>query len=155
MTQARKLESQGEIACRDLIISTLIPTERDSGLLVYANALDVAAPITDPNHWVDLARTGRWIDLTFGPPETEGERNPFATIKPFDPQGWTIVDYRYDRNAGWVTISAAADPLDVSESTVRRRADALETEWETQLVRRTKGDHRRIFLSLFVNVWDD
>lgn len=151
----KELESQGEIACRDLVVGTCIDVKRDAGLIAYAQALRVTAPVNVAANWMNLAGHGRWIELTFGPAETEGGRNPFATIKPFDSDGCSVTEYRYDRNAKWVTIKAAADAVQTSESTVRRRVDALESQWGARLVHRTDGDHRRIFLPLFVNIWED
>lgn len=155
IAEGQRLESQGEIACRDLVVSKLLPTNRDAGLVAYAHALRVDAPINEPESWARLQSNGRWIELKFGASEIEGGRNPFTLIKPFDPAGWEIKEYSYDRNARWVTIGAAADAVGVSESTVRRRVDALEAEWGSELVRRTDGDHRRIYLPLFVNIWGD
>ena len=48
----------------------------------------------------------------------------------------------------WATVRAAALELDRSESTVRRLIDTNEKEFEEALVRRTKGNHRRINLLL-------
>lgn len=155
MADQDTLESQGEIACRDLIVGRLIPAQRDAGLIAYAQALRLTASVDDPASWLNLERQGRWIELTFGPAESEGGRNPFASIQPFDPVKYAINEYRYDRSAKWVTIGAAADAVGVSESTVRRRVDAMEDEWGSDLVRRTEGEHRRIFLPLFTNVWKD
>ncbi len=153
--EGRKLESHGEIACRDLIVSPLLSSQSDAGLVAYANAIQVPDPIDEPISWLALARRVRWIEVTFGSPESEGDRNPFATIKPFDHRGWNITECRYDQSVPWVTIGAAANSVGVSESTVRRRVDAMESEWGLRLVRRTDGDHRRIYLPLFLNVWED
>ncbi|WP_417735652.1 helix-turn-helix domain-containing protein [Rosistilla oblonga] len=155
MMQGQRLESQGEVACRDLVVSKLLATERDAGAIAYAQALRVDDPINEPMNWIRLERGGRWIELKFGAADIEGGRNPFAEIKPFDVAGWEVKEYRYDLSARWVTISAAADAVEVSASTVRRRVDALEAAWGSELVRRTDGDHRRIYLPMFINVWDD
>lgn len=152
MVGQHRLESQGEIACRDLVVGPLVPCNRDAGLLAYAQALRVPTPPRDPSSWIHLQPGDRWIEITFGPRETEGSRNPFRKIGSFSPDGWTIKEYRYDRTAGWVTIAAAADAVQVSESTVRRRLEALKQDWGDELVTRTDGGHRRVYLPLFVNL---
>ncbi|MDA8745235.1 LysR family transcriptional regulator [Rubripirellula amarantea] len=151
----QRLESQGEIACRELVVGPLIPRDRDAGLLAYAQALRMATPPEDPGSWIHLQRRERWIEITFGPRETEGSRNPFRNIRPFSPDGWSIKEYRYDRTAGWVTIAAAADAVQVSKPTVRRRLDELEQNWGGELVTRTDGGHRRIYLPLFMRLWNE
>lgn len=154
-TEKRLLESQGEIACRELVIGKVIPTSKDAGLAKYAESLKVFSPISEPANWIGLEDSERWIELQFGPPESEGGRNPFRRIAAFDPSDWKINEYRYDRNAKWVRIGAAAEAVGVSESTVRRRVDVLEAEWGTRLIVRTNGKQRRIFLPLFTQVWED
>ena len=149
------LESHGEFACRDLIVGSLVPADRDLGLVNYAVALCVAAPITSPENWAALIASERFIELQFGPPESEGGRNPFTKIAYFDSSGWTVEEYKYDKTSEWVTIRVAADAVGVSESTVRRRVDALEEEWGTRLIVRTEGTHRRIHLPMFTNIWND
>lgn len=155
MQDGKRLESQGEIACRDIVVGELIPADRDAGLVAYAQALRISAPINRRDNWLGLQPSSRWIEVTFGPSEKEGGRNPFAKIAPFDPKGWTVKDYRYDRSAQWVTIRAAADAAGVSESTVRRHVDALESRFGSDLIHRTEGGHRRIYLPFFMNVWED
>jgi len=155
MSGGNRLESQGEIACRDIIVGDLIPADRDAGLVAYAHAMRVKSPINKPANWTGLQPSSRWIELTFGTPENEGGRNPFATIGPFDVGRWTVKEYRYDRSAKWVTIKTAADAVKVSESTVRRRVDALETQFGAELIHRTDGGHRRIYLPFFMNMWED
>lgn len=151
----RSLECQGENACRELVVGSLIPRDRDAGLLAYAQALQMKAPLEDPGNWIHLQREDRWIEITFGPRETEGSRNPFRDIRPFSPNGWTIKEYRYDRNAGWVTVAAVADAVQISASTARRRLDQLELDWGDELVTRTSGGQRRVYLPLFVRLWNE
>lgn len=155
MVGEQRLESQGEIACRELVVGPLIPCDRDAGLLAYAQALRLATPPEDPGSWIHLHRRERWIEITFGPRELEGSRNPFRDIRPFSPDGWSIQEYRYDRTAGWVTIAAAADAVQISESTARRRLDELEQDWGGELVTRTDGGHRRVYLPLFIRLWNE
>ena len=151
----RVLKSEGEFACRELIVGEAIQSESDSGLASYAAALGVTGLMDKPESWVELADAERFIELQFGPSESEGGRNPFAQIANFDKRGWTIEEYRYDRTAGWVTIGVAADAVGVSESTLRRRVDVLEEEWGPKLIVRTEGGHRRIYLRMFMSVWED
>lgn len=153
--ETKVMESHGEYACRDLIVGGLIPTEQDLGLVNYAVALDVPAPINASLNWSSLSSTEKIIELQFGPPEIEGGRNPFASIAAFDSTGWEIQEYRYDKTTQWTTIRVAADAVGASESTVRRRLDDLESEWGARLVVRTKGTHRRIHLPLFLNLWGE
>ena len=109
--EKKLLESHGEFACRDLIVGSLIPTEQDLGLVNYAVALRVPAPINQAENWAALIASERFIKLQFGPPENEGGRNPFANIAPFDPAGWEIAEYKFDRTTEWVTIRVAADAV--------------------------------------------
>jgi len=153
--EQKLLESQGEFACRDIVIGEQVWVERDSGISTYASALGVPAPTNAVSSWNKVADLGRFIELQFGPSELEGDRNPFAHINAFNPAGWTVKEYRFDRTAEWVTIGIAADAVGVSESTVRRRVDTLEAEWGARLIVRTEGTHRRIYLPLFMNVWSE
>ncbi|MCO8122613.1 hypothetical protein NHH03_12775 [Stieleria sp. TO1_6] len=155
MVGEQRLESQGEIACRELVVGPLIPCDRDAGLLAYAQALRMATPPEDPGSWIHLQRRERWIEITFGPRELEESRNPFRDIRPFSPDGWSIKEYRYDRTADWVTIAAAADAAQVSKSTARRRLDELELDWGGELVTRTGGGQRRVYLPLFMRLWNE
>ena len=155
MVNQQRLESQGEIACRELVVGPLIPCDRDASLLAYAQALRMTKPPEDPGSWIHLQHGDRWIEITFGPREEEGSRNPFRDIRSFSPAGWAIKEYRYDRTAGWVTIAAAADAVQLSESTVRRRLEGLERDWGGELVTRTDGGHRRVYLPLFMRLWNE
>lgn len=146
----QRLESQGEIACRDLVVGKLIPRNQDVGLLAYAQALRMSGPPESPSSWLDLQSTDRWIEITFGPRELEGLRNPFRTIRSFSSEHWEIKEYRYDRTAYWVSIAEAADAVQTSLSTARRRLHAFEQSWGSELVTRTDGRHRRVYLPLFV-----
>lgn len=152
---SQQLESQGEFACRELLVGSELSIARDAGLNAYANVLRVESPITQPASWAKLAAVGRWIEIHFGPPEHEWARNPFHQIRAFDPAGWSIKEFRYDASVEWVSPGHAAEVLSTSESTVRRQVDALEPEWGTRLVVRTVGNHRRIYLPLFVKIRDD
>ena len=123
--------------------------------MAYAQALHLTGPVNQPESWTMLDRGDRWMEIKFGPQEKEGGRNSFSLIKHFDATGWAVNEYRYDRTASWVTIAHAADAVQVSESTARRRLETLEKKWGEKLVTRTDGGHRRIFLQLFVNLWNE
>lgn len=149
------LRSQGEIACRDLLIGELIPAQNDSGQIVYASALKIRGRIQDPQRWTASVAHSRWVEIIFGEANPIDGRNPFKSIQAFDPSGWKIEKYRYDRSAQWVSVSEAAAAVCASASTVRRRVDELEAEFGARLIRRTSGNQRRIYLPLFMNVWPD
>ena len=151
----QRLESQGEIACRDLVVGRIIPSNRDVGLLAYAQALRISGLPENPISWLSLQKLERWIEITFGPREQEGLRNPFITIRPFSPEGREIKEYRYDRTACWVSIAEAADAVQTSLSTARRRLQVLEQIWGSEVVTRTDGRHRRVNLPLFVALWEE
>jgi hypothetical protein len=149
------LRSQGEIACRDLLIGELIPVQNDSGQLVYASALKVKGRIQDPQRWTASLAQAPWVEIIFGEADPIDGRNPFKSIRAFDPSGWKIEKYRYDRSAQWVSVSDAAAAVCASASTVRRRVDELEAEFGARVIRRTRGNQRRIYLPLFLNAWSD
>jgi transposase len=47
-------------------------------------------------------------------------------------------------------VKQVAEALDVSESTARRMADELEKEWGEDVVRRSPGGQRQIYLPLLL-----
>lgn len=149
------LQSQGEIACRDLLVGELIAADKDPGQLVYASALKVVGRIQDPQRWIASAERSPWVEITFGEADPVDGRNPFKCIRPFDTAGWKVKKFRYDRSAQWVSVSEAASAVCTSASTVRRRVDELEAEFGARMIRRTSGNQRRIYLPLFVNAWPD
>ena len=149
------LRSEGEIACRDIVIGKLIRSEKDSGQQAYANALGIRGELSLVESWLRTTEQDAWVEIEFGSPEQVGHRNPFRTITRFDPSGWQIEPYRFDRTLEWVTVAAAAAAVTTSEATVRRRVDEWEIEFGTRVVRRTAGGQRRIYLPLFVNLWSD
>ncbi len=149
------LRSNGEIACRDIVIGKLIRSEKDAGQQAYANALGICGDLSLADSWLRMAERNLWVEIEFGPPEQVGQRNPFKTIKRFDPSTWQIEPYRFDRSQEWVTVAVAADALTTSEATIRRRVDEWEIEFGARLVRRTPGRQRRIYLPLLVNLWSD
>jgi hypothetical protein len=85
MAEEQKLESQGEIACRDLVVRKLLPANRDACLVAHTYALRGQSPIDEPENWIRLEGCGRWIALKLGPRDAEGGRNPFKETGPVDP----------------------------------------------------------------------
>lgn len=149
------LRSEGEIACRDIVIGKRIPSEQDAGQQAYAAALGIRGELSRVDSWLQAVNRNVWVEIEFGPPEHVGQRNPFRTITRFDPRRWQIEPYRFDRRQEWVTVAVAAAAVTCSEATVRRRVDEWEIEFGGRLVRRTTGRQRRIYLPLFVNLWSD
>jgi hypothetical protein len=142
-----ELRSQGKVACRDLVIGPE-PT-RGTGVRRYAHALGVRAE-DRLEDWLAAEKREPWVCIVFGEPVTEDDRSPFVEFKPFDlkQSGCRVVEYDLTVGGKWVTPAAAADELDYSTATVRRRVDEHKAEWGTQLVRYTRGGHRRINLPL-------
>jgi len=148
----RVLSSTGAVACRDVVVGPSAAVFKDSSLIVYANALRLRKP-DDPAEWLRLNRQQPWVEIMFGAIGEPDLRNRLDSIVSFDPAGWSMDEYRYDMDRDWVTVAQAARSLKTSESSIRRRVRELEPEWETQLLRRTPGGHRRIKLSLLRNLW--
>ncbi len=149
------LRSEGEVACRDIMIGKLIRSEKDTGQQAYAAALGIRGDLSLFDSWLQAADRDVWVEIAFGPLEQVGQRNPFRAITRFDPSIWQIEPYRFDRSKEWVTVTVAADAVATSEATVRRRVDEWEIEFGARLVRRTSGRQRRIYLPLFANLWSD
>ncbi len=147
----RRLHSLGKIACRDLVVTA--GAADDDGVLSFAHAVPVARP-ENVDAWLALHDTRPWVTIEFGALDHEDDRNPFAKIFAFDPRGYTVREYDYRLDDDFVPLSASADALDTSVSTVRRRVDILEAQWGGDLVRRTGGGQRRVKLSLLKHVWD-
>ncbi len=93
--------------------------------------------------------------IVFGPHDDFDQRNSFASILPFDPLKHRIQEYDLASHQDWVRVGKAAEELETSESTVRRRVQSWEIEWGTRLVRpRQPGGHRYLNLRLLRNLWD-
>ena len=153
--EKQTLRSEGELACRDIVIGKLIRAEKDAGQQAYASALGIRGDLSLADSWLRAAELDVWVEIEFGPPEQVGQRNPFRRIARFDPSIWQMEPYRFDRGKEWVTVAVAADAVTTSEATVRRRVDEWEIEFGGRLVRRTFGRQRRIYLPLFVNLWSE
>ncbi|MDB4380466.1 hypothetical protein N9Z70_03655 [Mariniblastus sp.] len=76
--------------------------------------------------------------------EVENEsigRNPFDYCESSDPGEYKIKKTPFDPSKKWVRVKHAAEIMNKSESTIRRRCN----EWEAKgypVIRRTKGNHR-------------
>jgi len=151
----RLLRSHGEIACRDLLVGKLIPPSKDSGQVVYGTALNLDGSLDDPDCWIAAINNKPWVEIVFGDADPVDSRNPFKSIRAFSIEGWKIERYRYDRTAQWVSVAEAADAVCMSRSTLRRRVDELEADFGSRLTRRTRGNQRRIYLPLFLNICCD
>lgn len=151
----RLLRSHGEIACRDLLVGKLVPPSKDSGQLVYASALNLDGSLDDPDCWIAAINKQSWVEIVFGEVDPVDSRNPFKSIRAFSIEGWKVERYRYDRTAQWVSVAEAADAVCMSRSTLRRRVDELEASFGSRLIRRTRGNQRRIYLPLFLNICSD
>jgi hypothetical protein len=148
----RLLRSHGEIACRDLLVGKLVPSNKDSGQLVYATAMNLDGSLDDPDCWVAAISKKTWVEIVFGEADPVDSRNPFKSIRAFSIEGWKIERHRYDRTAQWVSVAEAAEAVCMSRSTLRRRVDRLEADFGSRLIRRTRGNQRRIYLPLFLNI---
>jgi hypothetical protein len=150
----RTLSSNGDVACRDLVVGPAVDASKDSSLIAYAGPLGVRNR-SDPSDWLCLNGQQRWLGIKFGAVEEADLRNVFQTISSFDPDGWSVREYRYELDQDWVTVAQAARDLRTSESSIRRRVHELEPVWGARLLWRTAGGHRRIRLSLLRNLWTE
>jgi hypothetical protein len=151
--EERNLDSTGKIACRDIIVGTGANIKGDASVWPFIEALAVRSPDT-VNGWLALSlrKPKPWVKIIFGSVDKSDERNPFVSICRFDTAGFAITEYNYDLVEDWVTVSAAARALRKSMSTVRRMIKSYEGEFGRRLVRRTKGNHRRINIRLLRNL---
>lgn len=150
----KRIHSRGELACRDIIIGADIDPRKDSGLSVYAGALEVE-DVSSFSSWED--RVGKvWIRLKFGGQrEPETGRNPFELLERFDVAPYLIKRCRVPLAKPWVGIRTAAQFMGVSESTIRRKVDDADKSGIQGLIERTPGGHRKINLVLLRNIWED
>lgn len=144
----RTLCSLGKIACRDLVIGPQIPAAKDSGIMVYANALGLTKRVDSVDSWTGILPGSVWIEIVFGELDPVDYRNPFVKVSRFSPTGWKSKEFDYEIDKIWVTPEVAADDLECSTSKVRRTTKTLYGEWGNKLERRTHGNHRRINLPL-------
>lgn len=149
--QADRLSSTGKIACRDIVVGRGIDLSRDTAAMPYVAALRVEQSQSE-SCWLDLENHNLWVKILFGSVKDLDERNAFNRITPLDVNGFKILEYDYDLDSHWVTVSVAADDLGRSEATIRRLVDRAEEEFGQRVVRRTAGKHRRINLRLLRNL---
>jgi hypothetical protein len=150
------LRSNNKFACRELIIGRALPANCDSSVSTYAAALSVdRRKVDSPEGWLALTQSKPWIEIRFGPTSNVDYRQPFDRIIRFDPVGWQVEEYEYDRDKKWVSIRQASAVLRCSDSTIRRKVDALKGEFGGLLVRFTDGGHRRINIALLKHLMND
>lgn len=152
---SKQLTSTGKIVCRDLVCGPSVDPTRDSGLMLFTNALRVPHP-ERPESWQRIQPRSRWVRIEFGGVDPADMRNHFASIRAFDPASYEVVEYNYDLDKQWVAPQEAANRLKmpISASTIRRRVKEFEAEHGSNLVRSTIGGHRRIYLPLLRNLLD-
>lgn len=145
----------GALACREIVVGPSIDATRDSSLMAYAHALGVSGDPRKPERWLALKGLNRWIRITFGVPKPPDHRNPFDKIAAFDVGGYEVHPPAHPDLPPWATVKQVAQALKMSEASVRRMTDELESTWGTDLVRRTDGGHRRINLQLLQTIRND
>lgn len=148
----RELRSLGKIACRDLVISP--DAASDNGVVFFAQRLGVRDP-RKPEAWSARAAAGAWVEIVFGEPDGRDGRNRFADVRAFSPDGYTVVEYRYDLSNEWVRPEDAGDAVGKSASTIRRFTKKHFAEWGEKLERRTSGGHRLINLVVLRHLMQD
>jgi hypothetical protein len=137
----RELRSTGQIACRDLV---LWPGAADDfGVVPFARALGVG-DLCKPVAWSARAAEGAWIEIVFGEADEHDGRNRFAGVRTFSPDGYTVVEYRYDLSGDWLRPEDAGKAVGKSASTIRRFTKKHLAEFGELLERRTAGGHRLI-----------
>lgn len=148
----RELRATTMYACRELVVGSAIDATRDPALMAYANALRVGDQPERPDRWQALEGKERWLRVVFGPSQGPDYRNPFKRIRQFDASQYAIGASADPEIPVWATVDQAAKLLDISESTVRRMVDELARTWGSDLVRRTRGNHRRIHLPTLLTI---
>jgi len=148
----KELQATTMYACRELVVGSAIDATRDAALMAYANALGVGDQPGRPDRWQALQGKQRWLRVVFGPPRGPDYRNPFKRIRPLDPSPYAIRASADPDIPEWATVEQAARALDTSESTVRRMVDELARTWGSDLVYRTRGQHRRIHLPTLMTI---
>ena len=149
-SKSAELVPTGALACRDIVVGPSIDATRDSSLMAYANALGVGDEPQNQKRWLALEGKNRWLGITFGAPRPPDFRNPFTRIAPLDVTNFTIARPTRSKTPDWARVKQVAEALDVSESTARRMADELEKEWGEDVVRRSPGGQRQIYLPLLL-----
>jgi hypothetical protein len=148
----RQLASLGQIASRDLVLGP--DAASDGGVVAFAAALGVS-DARRPAAWSQRAAESAWVEIVFGPADVRDGRNRFAEIRGLSPDGYRVTEYPHELSSHWVTPDVAADALDFSATTIRRRTKEHLAEWGEALERRTAGRHRRINLLLLRHLLQD
>lgn len=146
-----RVSSTGKVACRDVVVGPPVDATRDDGVCRLASGVGVSHA-QDVDEWLRLNNRSVWVKIVFGPPADLDERNPFVQLSRLDAADLEAIEYDYDLERRWVTVSAAADDLECSQPTVRRAVAQLEGEFGERLVRWTNGGHRRINIRLLKNL---
>ena len=140
------LRSLGTVACQDLVLCHHEP-DLDEGVAGFVFSMRVPDP-HDPDSWTQLADADDlsrpWVCITFGEERPVDKRNDFRDIRPYDPGDKTVIECETGVTPEWLTIPRAAQDLDMTEATFRRRlAETLERhpEWEGRLRRRRNNQH--------------
>ncbi|HAY82085.1 MAG TPA: hypothetical protein DCY79_19950 [Planctomycetaceae bacterium] len=149
------LRALGALASRDIIIGDFLDASKDSGLARYCEVLQLK-PSRNLEDWKALEGTDTWIKIQFGSLDIEDTgRNPFHMIATFDPTGYVRKPMQFDVAAQWVRVAHAAEYLETSDQTIRRRADKWQQNGYPDIQRRTQGGHREINLPLLWDLWDE
>lgn len=156
----RELRSLGKIACRDLVIGP--DAASDNSVVFFAQRLGVRDP-RKPEAWSARAAAVAWVEIVFGEPDGRDGRNRFADVRAFSPDGYTVVEHRYDLSDEWVKPEAASKALCAlardgrgpSASTIRRFTKKHLAEFGELLERRTPGGHRLINFALLRHLLND
>lgn len=148
----RQLRSLGKIACRDLVIGP--DATGDNGVVFFAHRLGVRDP-RKPDAWSARAAEGAWIEIVFGETDEHDGRNRFADIRAFSPDGYTVVEFRYDLSGDWLRPEDAGKAVGKSASTIRRFTKKHIAEFGETLERRTAGGHRLINVVLLRHLLKD
>ena len=154
MHERMRLQGLGKMASRDIIIGEFIDITKDAGLSRYCEVLGVRSH-QSVEHWKALEKQGKWIKIQLGDlSQEETGRNPFKSIASFPSsefEKYTVKRPDFDVTLKWVRVSHAAEYLQVSDSTARRKADKWAKAGFPDVKRLTTGGQREINLPL---LWD-
>lgn len=146
--KTRELLPSGAIACRDIVVGTAIHHKSTQAIRKYAEAFQLGPDLYDPGQWHALRGRNLWVRIRFGQSRAPDYRNAFESVSRFDVSGYTVRPAPRAECPEWARVNQVATALNISESTVRREVDRLERQWGADLVRRTPGRQRLIFLPL-------
>lgn len=163
----RKLTAIGAVASRDLVITP--DAASDNGIRPYFELLHVTEP-SKKSRYYSLQRRdpAPWILVQFGALDQRDFRQPFATMKEFDPeqldQAYSIDESKSpaNRHEEYVTPSVAAKFLSLdgdpnrhpSAKRVNQIVDQLEPIYGRDLMYRTRGGQRRVNWKYLQQIWN-